>query len=177
MTTMNALDAVIMDRLIEAYVTMRRLHVHGYRPSQTTTWWPETVTPAEDSFPVQVQRLKLGLKAIDAPRGRPAPPTSAQISRMEEVWNWAATIKSDSARKAVATKVECWVTRRSSASVARDMGVDRKTLNRRFNKGVEDLMRHLCKEGGSIDLADEFLVSRFRPNQGIKDRKIGSNAA
>jgi hypothetical protein len=171
------LELLILDRLLEAQVCMRSLDARGVRPSTTTTWWPETGISYHEWFTLTVQQLADKIPIDDKVKQRPPRPSAAAISRMEETWDWLAGIRSENARKAVAIKVFAWVHKISTSTLARQMGINRVTLNRRYNAGMQELMTRFCKTNVLPDPADEDLVHHFRPNQAIQNRMIGSNAA
>jgi hypothetical protein len=175
--TIGHLEALIMDRLLEAQIVMKHSSVRGVRPGRPTTFWPEGTQDSQERWHAVLAKLLAGVKLDDPLRSRPAPPSAAAISRMEETWEWMAGIQNEDARKAVAVKVASWVFKVNSTAIARGMGIDRKTLNRRFNRGIEELMVNLCKKDVLPDEADEDLVSRLRPVSAIKNRRIGANAA
>lgn len=175
--TVAHLEALIVERLIEAQVCMKRMQVRNTRPGLPSTFWPDTELDPNERWEVVLERLKKGIPVDDPVRSRPAPPSAAAISRMEETWDWMAGIKDERIRKAVAIKVFGWVHNVSTSSLASAMGINRVTLNRRFNAGVEQLMVSLCKESVFPDSADGDLVHHFRPNQAIRNRNIAANAA
>ncbi len=170
-------EALIIDRLIEAQIVMKQTSARGVRPSTTTTFWPETETSLEERWEVVKEQLIKGIRTDDPLRSRQPRPSAAAVSRMEETWQWMAGIKDEDARKALAVKVWGWVYEVSSSDIAKAMKIDRRTLNRRFNKAIELLIIKLCKEKCFPAEADESLVSRFRPDQAIKNRNIATNAA
>jgi|GEM_PF-3197459 len=171
------LEALIIDRLIEAQVVMKNISVRGVRPSVTTTFWPETETNLEERWEVVKQQVIDGIRTDDPLRPRAPRPSTDAVSRMEETWRWMADIRNDDIRKALAIKVYSWVYEVPSTKLAKGIGIDRRTLNRRFNRAMELLTARLCKKDDFPSLPDEKLVSRFRPGQAIKNRNIASSAA
>ncbi|WP_395175067.1 DUF6362 family protein [Roseibium alexandrii] len=175
--TLAELESLILDRLLEAQVCMRSLDARGVRPSTTTTWWPEIGLSYHEWFKMTVQQLADKIPIDDKVKQRPPRPSAAAISRMEETWGWLAGIRNENARKAVAIKVFAWVHKESTSTLARNMGINRVTLNRRYNAGMEELMTRFCKTSVLPDPADEDLVHHFRPNQAMSNRNIAASAA
>ncbi|EFO30073.1 hypothetical protein TRICHSKD4_5916 [Roseibium sp. TrichSKD4] len=127
--TVAHLEALILERLIEAQVVLDR-SVTRPRPKGPTTFWPDAMPES---------------KPIDTDDPRPPTPSAAAITRMEETWGWLAEIKDLKLRKAVVGKVAAWVHDRSTSSLARELGINRVTLNRRFNSGLHVLIVKFCK--------------------------------
>lgn len=173
----TSLEALIMDRLLEAQIVMRYSSAFHVSPSTKTTFWPETSTSERDQWYVDLEKLRADIPIEYPKQSRPPRPSAAAISRMEETWVWMAEISNHDARKALAVKVFSWVYKVNSTEIAKRMGIDRKTLNRRFNRGIEELMLRVCKKNVFLVEVDEDLVSRFRPNQAIRNRNIAANAA
>ncbi|EFO33788.1 hypothetical protein TRICHSKD4_0902 [Roseibium sp. TrichSKD4] len=122
--TVAHLEFLIIERLVEAQVVLDR-SVTRPRPKGPTTCWPEAMPESEP---------------IDADDPRTPIPSAAAISRMEETWIWLAEIKDLKLRTAVVGKVAAWVHDRSTSSLARELGINRVTLNRRFNTGLHVLI-------------------------------------
>ncbi|CTQ67168.1 DUF6362 family protein [Roseibium alexandrii] len=175
--TLAELESLILDRLLEAQVCMKALRVTGVRPGLPSTFWPETETNESERWHVVKDQIISGIKTDDPLKPRRAPPPAAAISRMEETWGWLAGIRNENSRKAVAIKVFAWVHKESTSTLARNMGINRVTLNRRYNAGMEELMARFCKTSVLPDPADEDLVHHFRPNQAMSNRNIAASAA
>ncbi|WP_420411621.1 DUF6362 family protein [Roseibium sp.] len=171
------LELLILDRLLEAQVCMKALRVTGVRPGLPSTFWPETETNESERWQVVKEQLIEGIKTDDPLKPRRTPPPAAAITRMEETWEWLAGIDNENARKAVAIKVFAWVHKVSTSTLARNMRINRVTLNRRYNAGMEELMARFCKTSVFPEPADEDLVHQFRPNQAIRSGNIAASAA
>lgn len=171
------LELLIIDRLIEAQVCLRVLNVRGVRPELPSTFWPETTTDDQEQWEVALSKLASDISVHERRRRLMPRPSSQAIGRMEETWQWVAEIKDERARKAVSIKVWSWVHKRSSSSLAKAMGINRVTLNRRFNAGLEELLLRFCKSNVLPDPVDEELVHQFRPKSAIKNSNIAASAA
>lgn len=175
--TIGHLELLILDRLLEAQVCMRSIQVRGVRPGLPSTFWPETTQDGKEQWEVALSKVASKMDTKERRRRLMPRPTATAIDRMEETWKWVAEIQNEDARKAVSIKVFAWVHKISTSTLAKDMGIDRVTLNRRFNKGLQELMVSFCQKRVLPDPADEDLVHQFRPNQAIRNRNIAANAA
>lgn len=175
--SLGSLELLIIDRLLEAQVCLRVLTVRGVRPGLPSTFWPETTTDDQEQWEVALSKLASDMTVQERRRRLMPRPSSQAIGRMEETWQWVAEIRDENARKAVSIKVWAWVHKKSSSSLAKAMGINRVTLNRRFNAGFEELMLRFCKSKVLPDPVDEELVHQFRPKSAMNNRNIASSAA
>lgn len=114
-------------RMEEAADTLKRLRVHGLRPSEHRTHWPEVVQDFWEAYGSKDEEPKLG-----APR-------PAAIDRMDEAMTWLFQIQSAQARGVVWGKACGLSTRR----MARILGISRHYVDRLYNDALENVVRRV----------------------------------
>ncbi|WP_310619716.1 DUF6362 family protein [Flexibacterium corallicola] len=177
MSDILALEAVILDRLIEAQVVMRLAKVRGAYPGQPRTFWPDSQPGQEEQWEAALQSVALKLTDAEKKARNMARPDAAAISRMEEPWNWLSLVKEDQDRKALAVMVFCYAYKIQPKRILDKIGLAKSTAHYRLHKALADIMLSVCNRMQNTTFASELLVGQFRPKSGIYSDKMRTLAA
>ncbi len=177
MSDIQALYAVILDRLIEAQVVMRLMRVRGVRPGQPQSFWPD-VNPSEDErWEAALNAVARKLTEAEKQARNMTGPDAAAIARMEETWDWMGYIRRNEERKALSVLVFCYAYKIQPKKVLDQLGLAKSTVHIRFHAALEVVVLNVCNIGVLPSFADENLVGQFRPKSGIYSDKMRSLAA
>ncbi|KZK83013.1 hypothetical protein PsAD13_03215 [Pseudovibrio sp. Ad13] len=177
MSDIQALYAVILDRLIEAQVVMRLMKVRGVRPGQPQSFWPDFNPSDDDQWEAALNAVAKKLTEAEKRARNMTGPDAAAIARMEETWDWMHYIKRNEERKALSLLVFCYAYKIQPKKVLDQMGLAKSTAHLRFHSALEIIALNLCKIDVLTSFSDENLVGQFRPKSGIYSDKMRQLAA
>lgn len=121
-------------RLFEAGITLASLPARGLAPSTRVSAWRETLMDLDDLLSIQGDEVV-----------RPAIPSAAKISRMDETLCWVADIKAENHRRVVLL----WMMinplsrrhRYSWRQIGTQMGISHVTAKGWFSAGLSDITK------------------------------------
>ena len=177
MSDIQALYAVILDRLIEAQVVMRLMKVRGVRPGQPQSFWPDFSPSDDDQWEAALNAVAKKLTEAEKRARNMTGPDAAAIARMEETWDWMRHIKRNEERKALSLLVFCYAYKIQPKKILDQMGLAKSTAHVRFHAALEVVALNVCKASVLTSFADENLVGQFRPKSGIYSDKMRQLAA
>jgi hypothetical protein len=159
---------IIRARFVEAVDTESRLPLGG--GSSSAGFWPSYVHSFEDMNGWGSKRLAEEREM----RMRRLPPSSAAISRHEEVMTWTSTlIRDERRRRLVWAWARCRHREESFGEWCQEHGVVRMTAYRHLSATVERISRILNNEGVLLRLPDEKWVLQERPVSGTDCATLG----
>ncbi len=177
MSDIQALYAVILDRLIEAQVVMRLMKVRGVRPGQPQSFWPDFSPGVDDQWEAALNAVAKKLSEAEKRARNMTGPDAAAIARMEETWGWMHHIKRNEERKALSLLVFCYAYKIQPKKVLDQMGLAKSTAHVRFHSALEEIVVRLCNKNTFTAFAGEETVRQFRPKSGIYSDKMRQLAA
>ncbi|KZK85752.1 hypothetical protein PsAD46_03343 [Pseudovibrio sp. Ad46] len=177
MSDIQALYAVILDRLIEAQVVMRLMKVRGVRPGQPQSFWPDFNPSDDDQWEAALNAVAKKLTEVEKRARNMAGPDAAAIARMEETWDWMHYIKRNEERKALSLLVFCYAYKIQPKKVLDQMGLAKQTAHDRFNRALHEIAVSLCNKTDLPAFACQDLSVQFRPKSGIYSDKMRTLAA
>ncbi len=177
MSDIQALYAVILDRLIEAQVVMRLMKVRGVRPGQPQSFWPDLSPSEDEQWEAALNAVAKKLTEAEKKARNMTGPDAAAIARMEETWDWMQYIKRNEDRKALSILVFCYAYKIQPKKVLDQIGLAKQTARDRFNKALHEIAVSFCNKRTLPAFASEFYTVQFRPKSGIYSDKMRQLAA
>lgn len=151
---------IVRARFVEAMDTERRMP--GERRVKSSGYWPAYEHTFKDMNGWGTKRLEEERKM----RFRRIPPTSAAISRHDEVMRWTAEIiKDETDRRMVWAWSCCQITGASFAALCRSSGWSKATAYRRIQAMMDHTAAVLCKKRTLLRLPDEYWLRQQQPIQ------------
>jgi hypothetical protein len=131
------LPALVRARLVEAAEVERRMHVHGLRPGQASTAWPEHVYTAKDRDGWTAEDKAEWQDEQMRRRGAKA----TEVTNWEEAIGWLRLVSCEALRRAV----WAWARARAGGPCmklwCRSVGIHENTGKRRADAAVDDIVR------------------------------------
>lgn len=162
---------VVRARFLEAASTAGKLPAG---PRHTASgFWPAFAATFEDMAGWGTKRLAEEREM----RMQRTPPSSAAISRHDEVARWTSEfIRDEQLRKIIWTWAICHVSETSFAGHCRKQGWVRGTAHRRIRAAIELIVAALCKSNTLLRLPDELWVRHVTGNSATSFDTIGTGA-
>jgi hypothetical protein len=159
---------IVRARFVEAVDTESRLPQGG--GSNSSGFWPSYVHSFEDMNGWGSKRLAEEREM----RMRRLPPSSAAISRHEEVMTWTRTlVVAERRRRLVWAWARCRHADDSFAEWCESQGIVKMTAYRHLKATVERISRHLDNAAVLLRMPDERWVLREAPVSGTDSNTLG----